>query len=186
MSSGTASAGAPAAAGGAMEWTGSARNWWQLVLGAVAGVCVAIGVLVVLDVQDAASGTAMAMTAAGSLAAGLLLGAGALAFLWVRVGVDGEGVTVRCGAGGLPRARFRLADVADASRAEVSPLTWGGWGYRFRGAGRERAYVIRGGPALVLRLGDGRRVTVTVDDPDGAVAAIAAARAATTAGGRES
>jgi hypothetical protein len=175
MSGGSAEADAEP---GAAVWAGGARNRWQWALAAVAGACVALGVLVVLDVQDASSGTAMAMAASGSLAGGLLLGLGAIAFLWVRVGVDLDGVTVRCGAGGVPRARFRLADVAGASRAEVSTQAWGGWGYRIRRAGRERAYVIRGGPALVLSLCDGRSVTVTVDDPDGAVAAIAAARAA--------
>jgi hypothetical protein len=51
---------------------------------------------------------------------------------------------------------------------KVTPRQWGGWGYRWRPE-KGTAVVVRRGEALVLRLGDGRTFTVTVDNAEAAV-----------------
>lgn len=54
---------------------------------------------------------------------------------------------------------------------QVTPRHWGGWGYRWRPE-QGTAVVVRRGEGVVVRLGDGRDFTVTVDDAEGAVRAI--------------
>ena len=61
-----------------------------------------------------------------------------------------------------------LALVAADHAPRLTPCHWGGWGYRSRPE-KGTAVIIRRGEGLVLRLGDGRVFTVTVDDAETAV-----------------
>jgi hypothetical protein len=87
-----------------------------------------------------------------------------LLFSNVRVIVDRRGLRLLAGPFSTPLKSVPLADIVTAEAVHIDPLKWGGWGYRVI-PGRS-ALVLRTGPGLVLRLRDGRRFAVTVDDPD--------------------
>ncbi|MFJ5552805.1 MULTISPECIES: hypothetical protein [unclassified Streptomyces] len=153
-------------------WTGRATNRAQWLLAAAGMAFLALGVG--LAVESAWSGglVPLVMAVVGCVAAGLLIIYGTLAFVHVAVTVDDDGLEVRCGHIGVPRRRFRLADIASAEFVpRVTPRQWGGWGYRWRPE-KGTAVVVRRGEAVVLRFGDGRLFTVTVDDAETAVRVI--------------
>ncbi|MCX3058769.1 hypothetical protein [Streptomyces beihaiensis] len=150
-------------------WTGRARNraQWLLALGGLA--CLALGVELAVESSWAGGIAALVMSVVGLIAVGLLVLFGTLAFLHVAVKVDKDSLEVRCGHVGVPRRRIPLSHVVDAHFApRVTPRQWGGWGYRWR-PDIGTAVVVRRGEGVVLRLGDGRRFTVTVDDAQSAV-----------------
>lgn len=74
-------------------------------------------------------------------------------------------MTVRWGPTGLLRTTVPLRDIVRAEAIDVSPMEWGGWGYRGSQwlLGRA-AIVMRAGPGLRLDLRSGRVLAVTVDD----------------------
>ncbi|MBD0710387.1 MULTISPECIES: hypothetical protein [unclassified Streptomyces] len=153
-------------------WTGRATNRFQWVAAIAGAACVALGVVLAV-VSPWTSGVApLLMAVIGCVAAGLLVLFGTLAFVQVAVRVDDDMMEVRCGHIGLPRRRIPLSHVIGADFApSVTPRHWGGWGYRWRPE-KGTAVVVRRGEGLVLRLGDGRTFTVTVDDAESAVRAI--------------
>ncbi|MFE3516161.1 hypothetical protein [Streptomyces sp. NPDC059166] len=147
-------------------WTGRATNRFQWLLAAAGAGCLALGIELAVD---SAWSAALIVSVIGCVAAGLLILFGTLAFVHVAVKVDGDALEVRCGHAGLPRRRILLTHVVGADFApKVTPRQWGGWGYRWRPE-KGTAVVVRRGEGLVLRLGDGRTFTVTVDDAEAAV-----------------
>ncbi|XIE77537.1 hypothetical protein AB6O49_03135 [Streptomyces sp. SBR177] len=155
-------------------WTGRATNrlQWLPAIGGVA--CMALGVLLAVESPWTSGIAPLLMAVIGCLAAGLLVLFGTLAFVHVAVRVDHRAMEVRCGHIGVPRRRIPLAHVVGADFApSVTPRQWGGWGYRWRPE-KGTAVVVRRGEGLVLRLGDGRTFTVTVDDAESAVLTIRA------------
>ncbi|MFB7269280.1 MULTISPECIES: hypothetical protein [unclassified Streptomyces] len=150
-------------------WTGRATNRVQWLLAAAGAACIALGVLLAVEFSWSSGFAALLMAVVGCVTAGLLVLFGTLAFVHVAVRVEGDCLEVRCGHMGLPRRRILLAHVVDADfEPRVTPRQWGGWGYRWRPE-RGTAVVVRRGEALVLKLGDGRIFTVTVDDAESAV-----------------
>lgn len=126
----------------------------------------------------AAGGAALAGAAATGLGAhpavaagGLLLGALVAALGTARVTVDRQGLVVALGPLGRPRIHVPVEDVAEAAAAEVSPMRFGGWGYRVVPGGR--GVILRAGPGLVVTRRSGQRLTVTVDDADTAAGLLA-------------
>ena len=117
---------------------------------------------------------ALALAAGGLLAGGaagwILVGSAvvvALALTWastVRVTASEQGLRIAFGPFGVPSKRMPLERIERAEAAEIEPLRWGGWGYRWAGPGRS-AVVVRRGPGLVLELRGGGRFAVTVDEP---------------------
>ncbi|KUJ68143.1 hypothetical protein ACZ90_21455 [Streptomyces albus subsp. albus] len=155
-------------------WTGRATNRAQWLLAALGAACVALGVELAVDSTWASGLVPLLMSVIGCVAAGLLMLFGTLAFVHVAVRVDADALEVRCGHIGLPRRRIPLRQVVRAEFApRVTPRQWGGWGYRWRPE-KGTAVVVRRGEGLVLRLGDGRIFTVTVDDAQSAVQAVRA------------
>ncbi|MFC0602638.1 hypothetical protein [Streptomyces palmae] len=153
-------------------WTGRATNRVQWPLAALGAACVALGVELAVDSSWASGLVPLLMSVIGCVAAGLLIIFGTLAFVHVAVRVDADALEVRCGHIGVPRRRIPLRQVAGAEFvAQVTPCQWGGWGYRWRPE-KGTAVVVRRGEGLVLRLGDGRVFTVTVDDAQAAVEAV--------------
>lgn len=147
-------------------WTGRATNRVQWVLAACGAACLALGIELAVNANWASGIIPLLMAVIGCVAAGLLMLFGTLAFVNVAVRVDGDALEVRCGHMGLPRRRILLTHVVAADfTAQVNPRQWGGWGYRWRPE-RGTAVVVRRGEGLVLRLGDGRTFTVTVDDAE--------------------
>ncbi|MCB5909477.1 hypothetical protein [Streptomyces pinistramenti] len=154
-------------------WHGSATNRVQWLLAAIGAACLALGVKLAVDSTWTSSLVPLAMAVVGCVAAGLLVLFGTLAFVHVAVRVDNECLEVRCGHIGVPRRRIPLDLVVDVEIArQVTPRHWGGWGYRWRPE-QGTAVIVRRGEALVLKLGDGRTFTVTVDDAEGAMRYIA-------------
>ncbi|MGW1764155.1 hypothetical protein ACWCQL_08700 [Streptomyces sp. NPDC002073] len=153
-------------------WTGRATNRAQWLLAAAGAACMALGVELAVESTWTSGLVALVMSVVGCLAAGLFVLYGTLAFVHVAVTVDDVAMEVRCGHIGLPRRRIPLAEVAAADfEPRVTPRQWGGWGYRWRPE-KGTAVVVRRGEGLVLRLGDGRLFTVTVDDAETAVRVI--------------
>ncbi|MFK0295754.1 hypothetical protein ACIQU6_35520 [Streptomyces sp. NPDC090442] len=153
-------------------WQGSATNRFQWLLAGIGAACLALGVELAVNSSWTSGLVPLVMAVVGCVAAGLLVLYGTLAFVRVAVRVDADCLEVRCGHMGVPRRRIPLDTVVDADFApRVTPRHWGGWGYRWRPE-QGTAVVVRRGEALVLRLGDGRTFTVTVDDAQGAVACV--------------
>jgi len=154
------------------EWTGRARNRIQWLLAGAGAACLALGILLAVEGPDTTGLAPLVMSVVGCLAVGLLVLFGTVAFTHVHVRVDHDAVHVRCGHIGVPRRRIPLDQVSDCRVAPlISPRTWGGWGYRWRPE-EGTAVVVRRGPGFVIDFGGSHRLTVTVDDAEGAVEAI--------------
>ncbi|WP_434587674.1 hypothetical protein [Streptomyces sp. A5-4] len=153
-------------------WTGRATNRGQWLLAAAGAGCLALGIELAVDSAWTSGLAPLVMSVVGCLAAGLLILYGTLAFVHVAVKVDRDALEVRCGYMGLPRCRIPLAHVVGAEFApRLTPHQWGGWGYRWRPE-KGTAVIVRRGEGIVLKLGDGRTFTVTVDDAEAAVRVI--------------
>ncbi|WP_405680366.1 MULTISPECIES: hypothetical protein [unclassified Streptomyces] len=153
-------------------WAGRASNRVQWLLAAAGAACLALGVELAVDYAWTAGIVPLLMSVIGCLAVGLLILYGTLAFVRVEVTIDSEAIEVRCGHVGLPRRRIRLAEVTSAEFIpRITPQQWGGWGYRWRPE-KGTAVIVRRGQGLEVRLGDGKRFTVTVDDAENAVRVI--------------
>jgi hypothetical protein len=88
-----------------------------------------------------------------------------------RVTVDRRGLTITPGLLGWPRLRVPADDIASVTVADITPVQFGGWGYRIVPGGR--SVIIRSGAALVVTRRSGQQVTVTVDDPRTAAGVLA-------------
>ncbi|MFD0385002.1 hypothetical protein ACFQ2B_30430 [Streptomyces stramineus] len=164
-------AGSPSPAGNGTElavWTGRATNRIQWLLAAVGAACLALGVELAVDSAWTSGLAPLVMAVVGCVAAGLLMLYGTLAFVHVAVRVDTEALEVRCGHIGVPRTRIPSRTWSARTSPSRDPRQWGGWGYRWRPE-QGTAVVVRRGEGFVLRLGDGRSFTVTVDDAEAAV-----------------
>ena len=154
-------------------WTGrcSSRGFALLSAG-FALVLVAIGVGTVI----VSSGVGVAAISGWVVAAvGILVGVVGWLLSSLEVRLAAETFTVAFGPLRWPRRVVALSDVDDVSAIVVDPLEWGGWGYRWIPWANASAAVIRRGPGIALRLRDGRRFAVTVDQAvDGARATSAA------------
>ncbi|NYI44693.1 hypothetical protein BJ993_001773 [Nocardioides aromaticivorans] len=87
----------------------------------------------------------------------------------VRVACGTQGVSVHWGALGWPRASYPLDQIEDVSVVHVPwwAVSFGFWWTPWR-----TVCTVRSGPALRLRLRNGRRVTITVPDPAAAATAL--------------
>jgi hypothetical protein len=153
-------------------WTGRATNRAQWLLSAAGAGCLALGIELAVGSSWVSGIVPLLMAVVGCVLVGMMVIFGTLAFVHVAVKVDDEALEVRCGHMGLPRRRIPLSHVTSVEFApRVTPRHWGGWGYRWRPE-QGTAVVVRRGEGIVLRLGDGRVFTVTVDDAAGAVRAV--------------
>ena len=96
-----------------------------------------------------------------------------LVFRRIVVTVDRSDLVVRYASPVSFRHRIARRDIETAEVVDVRPVKWGGWGYRgSRLLFGRAALVIRGGPGLRVVTKKGKAFTVTVDEPEGAVAAL--------------
>jgi hypothetical protein len=87
----------------------------------------------------------------------------------VRATAGPNGLTIRWGVVGWPRCTYRLDEI---ERAEVIDLPWWRVSWGFWWTPRRTNCTVRSGPTVRLLLRNHRTVTMTVPDPDAAVAAL--------------
>jgi hypothetical protein len=87
-----------------------------------------------------------------------------MVFSEVRATVSDNGVVVSLGWLGIPSWVVPLDTVTNAEVEDVSPMSYGGWGYRIRPG--VRGVIVRGGPSLRLRRKDRPDLVLTVDDAE--------------------
>ena len=92
----------------------------------------------------------------------------------VRTTTGANGVLVRFGVLGWPRFSYPLSTIRTVEVVHLSFWATGGWGIHWS-PWRGTRLTLRSGPALRLRLMNGRSVTVSVNDPGAALAALHAA-----------
>ncbi|WP_122262824.1 hypothetical protein [Ornithinimicrobium cerasi] len=122
-------------------------------------------------------GTGVAVAWSGEslwlLALVVLVGGGAsvLALAWsaVRLRVDAGGLEVRSRVLRLRVARVPAEEVVGVEVMDLDPMAWGGIG--LRALPERTAYVVRGGPGLVVWKRDGRRLALEVTEGDHAARA---------------
>jgi len=123
------------------------------------------------------TGVAFAVLASWLFVFFVIIGIGVSALATVHVRADFEGLHVRYGFLPWPTTHLAIDRIKTANVLDVRPLDWGGWGYRGSLKLMDQAAVVhRAGPGLRLDLVDGKVFVITVDDPDGAVAVLNAAR----------
>lgn len=148
-------------------YTGSATNW-PMVVATSAGALL----LVVMSRGAGASWTGIAIPL-GLVVLGAV--ANALTASSVRATAGPNGFTIHWGFVGWPRCSYALDEI---ERAEVIDLAWWWVSYGFWWTPKRTCCTVRSGPTLRLTLSNGRTVTVTVPQPDTAVAALNEALAA--------
>jgi hypothetical protein len=150
----------------AERWRGGCESTWAVPVGVCTTLAALAGTASVIASGGSSSAVWDAVFAVVIIPCGLL----PFAFRRIDVTVDDEALRVRYS---LPRTRVvPRSDISDAAaEPDLRPLQWGGWGYRFLGR-RGAAIVLRRGPALVVTRASGRRLAITVDDPEGAVRAL--------------
>jgi hypothetical protein len=122
-------------------------------------------------------GGGYALVASGQLI-GVLIGLlGVAVLIWstamTHVGVVVNAYGVRIHHGLLPPAVINLPvrRIRSITTTHVGPTLWHRWGWTWV-PGRSRAVVVRSGPALAIELTTGKRVVVSVDQPEGAITMI--------------
>lgn len=103
-----------------------------------------------------------------------------LAWSAIEVGVDDSGLTVRSGVLPVGLAHVPAGEVLGVETLDLDPMRWGGYG--LRGLPDRTAYIVRGGPGLVVHRASGRRLALEI--PAGEQVAAAGARALLLAAGR--
>jgi MFS family permease len=106
------------------------------------------------------------------LVLGLALAAFVLAWSRIEVRADAEGWTVRSGVLPVRLRHVPAGEVVGVSRIDLDPMAWGGYG--LRGLPGRTAYVVRGGPAVVVHDHVGHRLAIEI--PEGEAVAEAGAR----------
>lgn len=150
-------------------WRGGAHGQAMVVV-AILLMAAAVGMAPAVLVNDDTARVVVA-TLVVVAAAALVLG-----FATVEATIDGAGLHARTAPVPFHRMTIPAADIEEARIVGHRTLSWGissGWGYRgslrlFRSA----AWVVRSGPALQLGLTGGRTFTITLDDAEGALAAL--------------
>ena len=142
-------------------YTGRATNWPSVIISGL--------LLVPLIGLAASSGSVPETVVAVTVLALLGLLAEVATASDVRASCGSHGVSIHWGVLGWPRASYALADIASASVVEVP---WWAVSYSFWWTPGRTVCTVRTGPALRLRLTNGRKVTVTVPDPHRALAAL--------------
>ncbi|WP_395726828.1 hypothetical protein [Nakamurella sp.] len=139
-------------------YTSRATNWPFLAIASGLAVPLIVMGLTAVEPERSLTGT---LVVAGVIVVGIAMSTS------LRVTAGTGGVTVRSGLLGLPRWTFPIDRIAHAEPAELAP--WAMFGGIWWSSRDGLRITQRTGPALRLRLTDGRRVTLTVNEPDVAV-----------------
>jgi hypothetical protein len=147
-------------------YTGRATNWPMVLLSSATAA-----LFVASPRADPRALPAEVATVFALVLAGIVINL--LTATSVRTAVGPNGVAVRFGVFGWPRATYQVADIR---HAEVIDLPWWAVAFGFWWTPRRTCCTVRRGPTLRLTLTNGRTVTITVPDPQ-AAAALAQAQA---------
>lgn len=144
----------------ASTYTGRETNWASVTLS---------GLLLIPLVGLASAGSVDRTVVVVGLLALVGLLAEVVTASDVRVTSGTQGVSINWGFFGWPRAKYAHDDIAAASIVEIPwwAVSYGLWWTPWR-----TVCTVRRGQALRLRLHSGRIVTVTVPDPQSALAAL--------------
>ena len=146
-------------------WTGSARAAWPMAVVLVLLAAAVAAIVVSVTVDDLVVWPAALPLFLSALVVS--------AFRSVTVTIDRTQLVARYAPPFAFGHRIARRDIESAEMIDVRPMKWGGWGYRgSRRLFKRAAIVIRGGPGLRLGLADGTILTITVDDPPGAIDAL--------------
>lgn len=149
----------PLRSGDRLVWSGTTGSAW---FGAPAAALIAGGILCLV----AAIATPALIAAATFL---LLLGCTLLLLASVRLVVDARGIRLVSTVFRIPLIRVKLDDIDAVSAEQISPLRWGGWGFRI--STRGIAYVTRKSEGIVITRRRGADVAITIGDAEQARAA---------------
>ena len=150
-------------------YTGRTTSWTT-----VASTCFAAVLLVIMAMSAGEPwGDPVVVVPLLLIAVGVL--ADVLTSSSVRATAGPNGFTIRWGWFGWPRCSYSLHQI---EHAEVIDLSWWGVSWGLWWTPWRTSCTLRTGPTVRLRLTSGRTVTVTVPEPDAAVAALHAAKAA--------
>lgn len=147
-------------------YTGRRTNWTSVTISGL--------LLIPLVGIAAASGSSLSTGVLVVLIALVGLLAEVVTASDVRATCGPQGVAFHWGFAGWPRARYALDDIEQASVVEVP---WWAVSYGFWWTPTRTVCTVRSGPALRLHLRSGRTVTITVPEPQAALAALNANRA---------
>ena len=143
------------------RWNGSCQAMWPVVLAATQ---VTIFLVVLILWPKAALGLVLVVALAPLI----------LAFRRLDVTVSAAGVIIAYGLNGWPRQHIHISDIVGVGVERVGWRSSGGLGYR--GSLRlfkQARVLVRHGECLRLDMVRGRRLWVSVDQAEGAVAALA-------------
>lgn len=112
--------------------------------------------------------------------AGVALTLFVLAWSVIEVAVDETGLTVRSGVLPVRLTHVAAGEVVGAESIDLDPMKWGGYG--LRGLPDRTAYIVKGGPGLVVHRANGRRLALEI--PEGEQVAAAGARTLLVVAGR--
>jgi ABC-type glycerol-3-phosphate transport system permease component len=127
----------------------------RLLTGTAVFVAVVFGVCGALVVTTDAVAPAVVLVLLGLVLAGYVL-----AWSRIRVRADAEGLTIRSAVLPLRLRQVPAAEVLGVSRIDLDPMAWGGYG--LRSVPGRTAYVVRGGPAVVVHRATGHRLAIEV------------------------
>lgn len=153
----------PVAEGTRVPWATAVRS------GTLLGLTIFVGVVLTVT-------TVLAWWSSvwlGVLLAVVTVAATVLTAAWSRVeiSVDDEGLVLRSQVLPLPFALLRVAaeDVVGVEVADLDPMKWGGIGLRW--LPDRSAYIVRGGPGIVVHRASGRRLGVEITEGEEVAAA---------------
>lgn len=111
---------------------------------------------------------------------GMALSAFTLAWASIEITVDETGLTVRSAVVPVTLRTVPNSEVLGVQTADLDPMAWGGYGLRATPA--RTAYIVRGGPGIVVHRASGRPFALEI--PEGQEVADAGARALRRSAGR--
>lgn len=152
-------------------WRGTARGWQTTIT--MLGASVGMGVLALILAAVVRRSTAtvveaVAITGIVLLGFGILRCLGdALAAGLIVVSITGHAVNVRPVVLPFAGSRITTSQIRAAEAISSVARPWASWGW-WLPAAQSPDIVLRTGPALVLELTSGRRITISVDQPEDA------------------
>lgn len=123
------------------------------VITAVGSVVALAGVVILGFPLAGSSGIVQLVIGAGLLVIGALT-----AGMYGELSISASEVDIRLVP--VPRRTIARADIASVEPLDISPMQFGGWGWRRR-SGRTTALILRGGPGARIRLRDGSKFVVS-------------------------